>query len=254
MGKCVIACRVESYAPFVPLAYEHLAGLGIQHVEIPVPATAALNGTRAELQRHGLTASSLHGECDVRRADVADQLAVQMPAFAALGARIMFVSVKAENTPLGMVYSRLREAGAVAEKAGVTIVLETHPDLVTNAEVALTTMRGIDHPNVRINYDTANVYYYNHAVDTAAELRRITPYVAAVHLKDTDGGYKRWNFPALGRGVVPFAEVFAILDAAQFSGPYTLEIEGLGEETRTQRMVCDRVAESVGYLRGLGRL
>jgi len=233
---------------------EHLAGLGIRHVEIPVPKPADLDATRAELQRHGLTATSLHGECDVRRADVAERVAAQMPAFSALGARVMFVSVKAEETPLSTVYGRLRDAGAVAQRAGVTIVRETHPDLVTNADVALATMQGGGHPNVRINHDTANIYFYNRGIDGVAELRRVSPHVGAVHLKETDGGYKSWNFPALGRGVVRFAEIFAILDAQGFTGPYTLEIEGIEGESRTQRLVCDRIAESVGYLRGLGRL
>lgn len=254
MGPSVIACRVESYAPFVPVAFEHLAGLGLRHVEVPVPKPTDLDALRTELQRHDLTASSLHGECDVCRADVADQVAAQMPAFTALGTRFMFVSVKAEGTPLPAVYDRLRAAGAVAARAGVTIVLETHPDLITNAEVALRTMRGVDHPNVRINYDTANIYFYNRGTDGVAELRRIAQYVATVHLKDTDGGYRSWNFPALGRGVVRFAETFALLDAVGFTGPYTLEIEGIEGEKRTERLVCDRIAESVGFLRGLGRL
>ena len=254
MSASKIACRVQSYDPFTAVAYAHLAGLGIRHVEIGVPKPAELTATRVALERHGLVASSLHGECDVHRADVAKQISAQMESFAALGARIMFVSAKADDLPLPTVYGRLREVGEAAARQGVTIVLETHPDLVTNADVALATMQGVDHPNVRINYDTANIYFYNAGVDGVAELRRMAPYVAAVHLKDTDGGYRSWHFPALGRGVVRFREVFDVLDGAGFAGPCTLEIEGIEGEQRTERMVCDRIAESVGYLRGLGRL
>jgi inosose dehydratase len=254
MSKNIIACRTPSYAPFESLAYAHLAGLGIRYVEIPLPAADALEQERAALQRHGLMASSLHGECDVRRADTGAQIAAQIPILAALGTKILFVSVKAENTPLPTVYARLREAGEAAARHGVTIVLETHPDLITNAEVALATMRGVGHTNVRINYDTANIYFYNQDVDGVAELRRMAPYVGAVHLKDTDGGYRHWHFPAVGRGIVRFAEVFKILDGSGFAGPYTLEIEGIEGEPKTERLICDRVAESAGYLRGLGRL
>jgi sugar phosphate isomerase/epimerase len=254
MGKSIIACRVDSYAPFLGLAYEHLASLGIRYVELRLPPPEALDATRAELERYGLSASSLHGECDVRRADAARQVADQMPGLMAFGSKVMFVSVKADDTPLDTVYGRLREAGEVAAGHGVTIVLETHPDLATNAKVALATMRGVNHPNMRINFDTANIYFYNRDVDGTEELRRIVGSVGAVHLKDTDGGYRHWHFPALGRGIVRFPEVFAILDAAGFTGPYTLEIEGIEGETRTERLVCDRVAESAGYLRGLGRL
>ncbi len=254
MNKPIIACRPHSYGPFMKIAYEHLASLGIRHVEIEVPKPENLESTRAELQRYGLSASSLHGECDVRRGDTAAQVEAQMPAFESLGARIMFISAKADDTSLETVYGRLRQAGEVAGRHGVTIVLETHPDLITNSKVALATMKGVDHPNVRVNYDTANIYYYNEGVDGVKELRRIAEYVAAIHLKDTSGGFHAWDFPALGRGVVNFAKTFKILDAVGFTGPCTLEIEGKEGETLTERLACDRVAESVGYLRGLGRL
>lgn len=254
MSSRLIACRTASYAPFEALAYEHLAGVGVRHVEIPVPTSDSIDATRAELDRHGLSASSLHGECDVGRADVAAQVAAQMPAFAALGARYMFVSAQAGPVPLETVYDRLRQVGDVAADHDVTIVLETHPDLATNGVVARRTMEAVAHPRVRVNFDTANVYYYNREVDAVAELRRVVAFVASVHLKDTDGGYESWNFPALGRGVVDFPAIFAVLDEAGFAGPCTLEIEGLDGEARTERLVCDRIAESVGFLRRLGRM
>jgi sugar phosphate isomerase/epimerase len=254
MVKSIIACRTSSYAPFTALAYEHLAQLGIRFVEIPVPPPAEMETTRAALQRYGLSASSMHGACDVTRPDIAQQVADQMPIFDAFGTRTMFASVKAGQTPLETAYERLRAAGEAARQHSVTIVLETHPDLVTNADVALATMGAVDHPNVRINYDTANIYFYNRDVDGVQELRRVASYVAAVHLKDTDGGYRHWHFPALGRGIVRFADVFKVLDETGFSGPCTVEIEGFEGEQPSGRLVFDRIAESVGYLRGLGRL
>ena len=195
----------------------------------------------------------MHGECDLSRADIARQVADQMPAFAALGCSIMFVSARRGDLPPETAYARLREAGEVAAGHGVTIVLETHPDLITNADVALQTMRGVDHPHVRVNFDTANIYFYNRGVDGVAELRKIVPYVAAVHLKDTDGGYRHWHFPALGEGIVDFAGVFDVLDAAGFAGPCTLEIEGIEGEQKTAELVRRRIAQSVDYLRSLGR-
>ena len=206
------------------------------------------------LAKHGLIAGSLQAECDLAQSDIARRIEAQMPAFAVLGTRYMFVSVKAGQTPLDTVYGRLREAGDVAASHGVTIVMETHPDLITNADTARRTMESVNHPNVRVNFDTANVYFYNEGVDGVEELRRIVDYVAAMHLKDTDGGYRSWHFPALGRGIVNFRDTFEVLDRAGFDGPCTLEIEGIEGETSTERRVCDRMAESVEYLRRLGRL
>jgi sugar phosphate isomerase/epimerase len=253
MAGNIIACRKGSYGAYEVGAYEHLASLGVRHVEILVPPIEQLEATQAELARWGLTASSLHGECDLDRVDVAAQVEAQMPAFAALGAKIMFASVRAGATPRETAYARLKEVGDVAARHAVTVVLETHPDLITNGEVALETMRAVDHPQVQVNFDTANVYFYNQGIDAVAELRKVVAHVGAVHLKDTDGGYRSWHFPALGRGVVDFREIFATLDAAGFEGPYTLEIEGIEGEEATEQLVCDRIAESIAYLRGLGR-
>ena len=251
--KPLIACRVASYGKYESGAYEHLASLGVRHVEIPVPPSPMIDRTLDELEAAGLTASTMHGECNVTRADVEQQILVQMPAFRSLGCNVMFVSVKAEETPLDMAYKRLWKAGNVAAEHGVTIVLETHPDLATNAEVMLATVRGADHPNIRINFDTANLYFYNEQIDCVEELRKITPFVAAVHLKDTDGGYRNWHFPALGEGIVDFKGVFEQLGNAGFAGPYTLEIEGIEGEEQTEELVKGRIAKSVEYLRGLGQ-
>jgi sugar phosphate isomerase/epimerase len=253
MARSIIACRTSSYGPYEARAYEHLASLGLRHVEIPVPPPDQIEVTKAALARFGLTASSLQAECNLSRPDVAEMVEAQMPAFAALGTRIMFVSAQAGETPLETAYARLRETGDVAARHAVTIALETHPDLAVNGDVALQTMHAVDHSNVRINFDTANVYFYNRGIDGVAELRKVAPYVAAVHLKDTDGGYRSWHFPALGRGIVDFREIFATLEWAGFAGPCTLEIEGIEGETKTEHLICDRIAESIGYLRGLDR-
>lgn len=252
-AKNIIACREGSYGKFAGRAYKHLASLGVRHVEIAVPGADRIEATLAELNRFGLSASTLHGECDPQREDIAELVSSQMPAFEALGCRLMFASAQRGDLAPDTAYSRLRQAGDAAAAHGVTIVLETHPDLITNANVALETMRGVNHPNVRINFDTANLYFYNHDIDCVEQLRRVVEYVGAVHLKETDGGYRNWHFPALGEGVVDFAGVFDVLDEAGFEGPCTLEIEGIEGEERTESLVLERIAASVAYLSRLGR-
>lgn len=249
-----IACRVHSYAPFEPLALPHIASLGLRHVEIPVPTEARLAAVSAELKRFGLSVTSLQGRLDLSRDDPAAQIDAQAPAFAALGAKIFFTSAKRGDLPLERAVGRLRAAGDAAARNGLTLALETHPDLVTNGDVAVETMRVVKHPHVRLNFDPANLHFYNTGVDECEELRKMLPYVAAAHLKDTPGGLGRWAFPALGRGMIDFRRMFAILDEAGFRGPAALEIEGIEGEQRDERLTLDRIAESVGFLRGLGRL
>ena len=43
--------------------------------------------------------------------------------------------------------------------------------------------------------------------------------------KDKAGGRKEWDFPALGKGYVPFPELFAMLDKAENHCPFSSEIE-----------------------------
>lgn len=248
-----IACRTASYRPFEHLALPHLAPLGVRFVEIPLPRREEWPAVRDELAKHGLSASSLHGECDIRQDDLATRIEAQMPAFAEFGCRYLFVSVKAEDLPRERAYAQLRAAGEIAARHGVTIVLETHPDLATNAATVLATMSGVNHPAVRINFDTANICFYNEGADPAAELQAIAPYVAAIHLKDTDGGYRHWHFPALGQGVVDFPQIFQILDETGFQGPSTLEIEGIEGEQKTEDLICGRIVESINFLRKIGR-
>jgi inosose dehydratase len=142
--------------------------------------------------------------------------------------------------------------GDAAGAHGVTLAVETHPNVAHNATVALETMAAVDHPNVRLNFDTGNVYFYNHGVDAVQEAQRAARYIAAVHLKDTNGGYRTWNFPALGEGVVDFAGVFRVLGTEGFTGPYTMELEGVEGETLDAEGAKARVANSVAHLQRLG--
>lgn len=254
MPRNPISCRRASYGEFESVAYEHLASLGVKHVEIEVPAPDQLDAARAELQKWNLSAMTLHGEVPVTQADCGQRVAAQMPAFAALGTKLMFISCQHDDTPLDTVYGRLREAGDIAAEHGVTIVVETHPELFTNGAKALETVTAVNHPHVRVNYDTANVYFYNEGCNGIDELKQVIHYVAAVHLKDTNGAYRTWHFPALGQGIVDFPAHFELLDKIGYAGPYTLEVEGIEGQTDTAETVQQRIADSIEYLRGLERM
>ncbi|MFP4053718.1 MAG: sugar phosphate isomerase/epimerase family protein [Phycisphaerae bacterium] len=249
-----IACRIASYGQYTDAAWEHLPRLGIHHVEIPVPPADELEDTRRRLDDHGLRASSLQGECDVSNPDLPELIKPQLDACRKLGAGILFLSASAGQTDLVDVYARLRAAGELADAQGLRLALETHPDLVTNGDVGRVTMRAVHHAGVGINFDTANVHYYNLAADTVEELAKVLDWTVSLHLKDKAGGYQEWNFPALGEGAVDFPEVFRLLDARGFDGPCTMELEGVKgvEYSRADRL--DYVARSAAYLREIGAL
>ncbi|MEP0841335.1 MAG: sugar phosphate isomerase/epimerase [Phycisphaerae bacterium] len=252
--KNLIACRVASYGDYQERAWTHLPSLGVRFVEIPVPEPGELKALSAKLRDHGLAASSLQARCDVTAGDAVEVMRPQLEACRELGAKVCFLSAKAGSADRKEVYSRIQAIGEVADGLGVVVALETHPDLMTNGSQALETMKAINHPSVRVNFDTANVYFYNQGVTAVGELRKIVDFVAAVHLKETPGGYQEWNFPALGRGVVDFPQVFNLLNDRGFRGPFTLELEGTRGVTRTEAQQLQYVEESVAYLRRIGAM
>ena len=110
------------------------------------------------------------------------------------GRRLSLLASTRGEAGRNVVYDRLRAIGENAAPFGIKVCLETHPDMAHNGDIALETMKAVDHPNIRINFDTGNVYYYNHDVTAIKEVQKIIEYVGAVHLKDTNGGYRTWNF------------------------------------------------------------
>lgn len=249
----ILSCRPGSFGSASAQAYEYLAAWGVRHVEIPLPKPEDTARVQAELARHGLTAASIQVGTDVGNpvlADHFDEAARRVRE--EFGARYIFTSAHAGQHGLQAAYEALARAGDAAARHGVTIVLETHPDLGTNGAVAAVTMRAVNHPNVRVNWDPANVYYYNENCDGRREFDLALPFVAAVHLKDTGGGFHAWDFPALGEGVVDFAYILGRLRDSGFSGPCTMEIEGVKDERLTPGQHVARVQKSVEHLRALG--
>lgn len=250
--KNIIACNLGSYRQFGANAYTHLAEIGLTNVEIGVPADDGVDTLQSELKAHGLTATSLTGRCDVQSETVVTDFQRTLNIANEMDVNVIFVSVHSGETDKDVVYERLRAIGENAEPLGVKVCLETHPDMAHNGDIALETMKGVMHPNIRINFDTGNVYYYNHDVDAVTEVKKVVEYVGAVHLKDTNGGYRTWHFPTLGEGVVDYKAVFQTLNDAGFYGPFTMELEGIEGENLDEAGVQARVADSLQHLKDIG--
>jgi len=246
-----LSCRPGSFGSAEPEAYAHLAAWGVRHVEIALPAPAAAAAALQALQAHGLSAASLQVPTDLGNPNLAVEMGeAARRARDEFGALVLFTSAHAGKRDRAECYAALHRSGDAVAPYGVTIVLETHPDLGTNGAVAAATMAAVDHPHVRINWDPANVCFYNENCDGRAEFDAAYPYVGAVHLKDTGGGYRAWDFGTLGTGVVDFAYILGRLAGRDV--PCTMEIEGVRGEQLTAEQHVARVRQSVEYIRGLG--
>ena len=248
----VLACNLASYGAFRESAYAHLSEVDVRYVEIPCPEPGRADDLSRQLESFGLTASTLTIPCQMGADDVILRFAHYLGAASAMGVKTVFTSASTAELDREYVYGRLQNIGDAAAARGIVVALETHPDLVTNGKVAQETMAGVAHPNIRINFDTANVFYYNRNVTAEGELAQIAEYVASVHLKDTDGGFESWHFPALGEGVVNFRACIDLLEQRGFSGPFTLELEGIKGEELTEALAKERVEVSIRHLREIG--
>ena len=261
MPENIISCRPGSYGDFGLHAYEHLYEIGIRNLEISNPGATGVESTLDLLgDFHGMQVKSIQAIIPITEDDAGNLMREEVFEVAkALGATHIFVSLNPDKIKERDWVRRLRGVGDVALEFGLVIILETHPPLIKNGDVGRATMEKVNHPAIRINYDTANMFHYNEGIDGITELEKILPYVEGVHLKESNKKYQEWYFPGFGEGegCVDFKGVVDFLnnrqDPGPFFGPFTMEIEGIkGEPKLTLEETKARVANSVEYLRSLG--
>ena len=251
----IIACNLGSYRGKFSKqeTYEHLNKIGLTNVEISAPKTQEIDTVQEELDTYGLTATTILASHDVKSQNFVSDFQQTLETTHKMGVDRIFLSAHGGDLPKDVVFNRLRTLGGNAQKLGITICLETHPNLANNGDIALETMNNINHPCIGINFDTANVHYHtNRKIDTVDEIQKVLDYIKAVHLKDTMGGYHAWNFPTLGEGIVDFEAVFELLNSRGFEGPFTMELEGIEGENIDRAGILNRVEDSFQYLKDLG--
>jgi sugar phosphate isomerase/epimerase len=246
-----LACRLASYGKYQDAAWDHLPSLGVHHVFMSVPKPEEVPAIQKMLDAHGIKPLVIRGQTDLGQPGCVEELAVQLATCEKLGVRYLFLSPRHTGVDKEIAYERLRRAGDIAGKHGVVITLETHPDLGMNGDAHLETMRRVNHPNVRVNFDTGNITYYNAGADVVAELKKVIDYVATVELKDHGGRPRTWDFPALGQGKINFAGVLGVLKEHRYSGPITIEVEGVEGMPWDEGQTKQAIADSVVFLRKL---
>ncbi len=247
-----LAVRIASYGKFQDAAWQHLPQIGVHYVFLPVPAPAEVDALMKKLADNKLTPLVVRGNTDLSKAGCVDELAGQAAVCEKMGVKYMFLSAKLNGAEKEAVLERLRKAGDAAQKHGVMITLETHPELGTNGDVQVETMKALNHPNVRVNFDTANITYYNKNTDAVTELKKSIGFVGTVEFKDHSCEFETWNFPALGRGKVDFPGLIKVLQENHYAGPVTIEFEGVKGVELSEADTKKAIEESVRYLHTLG--
>ena len=109
----------------------------------------------------------------------------------------------------------------------------------------------VDSPRVLVNYDTANAIFYGD-VDVVKDFGDCMDKVGYIHLKEKAAGRQEWDFPALGKGYVPFPEVFALLEKRGNASPFSIEIEFTAAGPKDLAEINQAVLDSAAYLKAQG--
>lgn len=183
-----------------------------------------------ECKQHGLTLQCIAGHCRLMKENSVEDFKKVLD-FASLA------NVKFVTTDTGEVngrddekkfYTDIREIGDYAKIKEIIVCLEMHGEWCNNGKKGAEIIKTINHPNIKLNYDTANVIFYGN-VKPETDIQNALPYMGYAHLKDHGSGkLKDWNFPPLGEGIIDFEKIFKLLE--KFDGPASVEIELDGKE------------------------
>jgi sugar phosphate isomerase/epimerase len=175
-------------------------------------------------------------------------------------------------------WQRVQTAAAAAQAGGLTMVSThagfvphdssdpTHPKLVARlsqiadcfadhdlallletgqetAEDMANFVAAIGRPNVRVNFDPANMILYGMG-DPIAALRTLMPIVGQVHIKDalpTDKPGTWGTETPVGQGAVDWPRFLEVLAEADYTGGLVIEREGGGDRVEDVKAAADHL-------------
>lgn len=274
--RAVIACHTNCYGRWgAATAVERIRDTGLEWIELPIrtagfrtqwgdPAlvdTEATLSTLSEvdrlLERHQVRVASCicqggnpldpaNVELVRRKLDLASHFGVTVA--------VIDAGVAQDDAEREIILARLREIGDYAGRLGITVCCETQRGLCVNHREMLHTLADVNHPQVRINFDTGNLLYYNEQIHGEVALAKVCHLVRQVRLKESQGVCGEWHCTTLGRGgAVDFLRVWQIMRACGFRGPFSIDVEALAGEADDSVDDCQRrIIESLKYLRSIG--
>jgi sugar phosphate isomerase/epimerase len=126
---------------------------------------------------------------------------------------------------LNLIMDGLRELGKYAEGTGVTVLLESHGELIYKKDL-LEVMKGTGMPNVGLVWDVCNMWIATK--EPPEEVYSVLkPYIRHTHIKDLKIADGKEEYVLLGTGIVPIFQAIDLLYKNQYPGYYSFEWEKL---------------------------
>ena len=189
------------------------------------------------LDQYGVKASAVSAHCPLMRPEVSILYLQRAIRFAAvLGAPVVNTDESyrpewiADDEIWPVMRYTLKSVLRVAERYGISIGIEPHQAITKTTDGLLKIASLVDHPLLRINYDTGNAYLGGE--DIYEGLERVGQRLVHMHAKDISIEHsdaergKVTGTPvgcACGDGVVDWVKVAGILRKYEFSGVLSVE-------------------------------
>ena len=217
------------------------------------------------IESYGLTPIALSGHCDLFDEQRLDDFKDNIELAAKMGCKYIISSTgeahfgKKDEFNDDILVNHLKSIVPILEKYNITMGLELHGVYSKGEDMARVT-RLVGSPLLGVNYDTANVCFYS-GLSPVEDIKTCIDQVKYVHLKDGAGEKGVWNFPGTGKGKLPLKEFMEYLDANNYDGPYSIEIEYTEDYCMREKdqpgdidVANKEMADSYSYLKSLGRV
>lgn len=224
-----------------------------------------LDDAKALMSKYGIKGIALSGHCNLFDEQRLDDFRKNIELASKMDCKFIVTSTgeahfgHEEGMNDDILVKNIKTLIPTLEKYDITMVLELHGVYSKGEDMGRIT-RAVGSPYVGVNYDTANVVFY---ADTSPidDIKTCVDQVKYVHLKDSGGGKGIWNFPGTGNGKLPLKEFMEYMDANNYEGPYSIEIEYTEDFCMRDKdqpgdidVANKEMADAWRYLNSLGRV
>jgi sugar phosphate isomerase/epimerase len=136
-----------------------------------------------------------------------------------------FPDGQGKEETIKLIAAGLRELGDYATGTGVTVLMETHGDIVHSADIEKI-MELAAHPNTGLVWDMMNMWSATKE-PIAQVYAKLKKYIRHAHLKDLKKVENNISYVTLGKGETPIFEAIDILAKNKYKGYYSFEWEEL---------------------------
>ncbi|MEP7372680.1 MAG: sugar phosphate isomerase/epimerase family protein [Chitinophagaceae bacterium] len=129
------------------------------------------------------------------------------------------------SATIDLIIKGLVELGDHAKGSQVTVLMETHGELVKSEDLELI-MRSSEHPNVGLVWDPINMWTVTKEAPSAV-YPKLKKYIRHTHIKDAKLAGDKLEYKFLGEGETPVFEAIDLLAKGGYKGYYSFEWEKL---------------------------